>query len=64
MVTKNANKTLNYPPMTIYVEEELRNWFKKHAAQVSQREGQPISSANIIRTVLRQYRDKIEAKKA
>jgi hypothetical protein len=62
MATPKAKKRLEYPPMTIYVEDDLREWLKKHAERLAAKEGQPISVANIIRRVLRQYRDQLETK--
>jgi hypothetical protein len=48
--------------MTVYVEDDLREWLKKHAERLAAKEGQPVSAANVIRRILRQYRDQVEAK--
>ena len=60
VTSKKAKERLAYPPMTIYVEDELREWFQKHATTYDN--GQPVSVANVIRKVLRDYKAKIERK--
>ena len=61
VATKDAKKKLKFKPVTVYLTPDDHSWFKRHAEDVSHEEGQPISMTNIVRRVLVQYRNKVEA---
>ena len=60
MATTKALKRLEFIPVTVYIKPEDHEWFKKHADQLSSREGQPVSMTNVVRRALIEYRKKNE----
>ena len=61
VTTKDARKKLEFKPVTVYLAPDDHSWFKRHAEDVSHEEGQPVGMTNIVRRVLVQYRNKVEA---
>ena len=60
MPNKKKVNSLSFPPMTVYVEKELRNWFKQRAAHLSTIEGRPNNASNLVRDAMREYKQRIE----
>ena len=55
-----SGRKLAFKATTVYLDSNDLAWLQRHAAQLQVEEGQPISMTNIVRRVLRQYRDRVE----
>jgi hypothetical protein len=60
MVKKTDKSKLEFQPVTVYLKPEDHAWFKQHATDLSHAEGQAISMTNVVRRVLKQYKEKQE----
>jgi hypothetical protein len=60
MVTRKQK--LKFKPVTIYLTEADHAFMKKHALNLQNETGQPVSMTTLVRTAVQEYRRKIESK--
>jgi hypothetical protein len=52
----------NHPQRTIYIEDELFDWFESEAKMLSEQEGQRVTRSQVIRRAMREYMEREEEK--
>jgi hypothetical protein len=60
MATKKKVNNLSFPPMTVYVERDLQDWFRTRAKHIEALEGRPNNASNLVRDAMREYKQRIE----
>lgn len=52
----------NNPQRTIYIEDELFDWFEAEAKMLSEKEGQRVTRSQVVRRAMLEYMEREEAK--